>query len=83
MADEYWQHLDEVTTTRAGRESIIPLFLRYRIEELAFERTVALSSLEAATLRYALHRAGAGALSNEDRSLVNDTLQRLGRDLIL
>jgi hypothetical protein len=57
------------------------VFLRYRIEELAFERTVALSRLEAATLRYALHQAGAGELADEDRDHVVEALQRLGRDL--
>ena len=57
------------------------LFLRYRIEQLAFERTVALSPLEAATLRYALHRAGVGELSHEDRQRVVDSLQHLGQDI--
>lgn len=57
------------------------VFLRYRIEQLAFERTVALSRLEAATLRYALHQAGAGDLTEEDRDHVVGALQRLGRDL--
>jgi hypothetical protein len=57
------------------------VFLRYRIEQLAFERTVALSPLEAATLRYAMHQAGAGELMDEDRDRVLETLQRLGRDL--
>ncbi len=57
------------------------VFLRYRIEDLAFERTVALSRLEAATLRYALHQAGAGELADEDRDQVVAALQRLGRDL--
>ncbi len=57
------------------------VFLRYRISELAFERTVALSRLEAATLRYALHQANAGELSDEDRDSVVGALQRLGRDL--
>ena len=55
------------------------VLLRYRVPELAFERTVALSALEAATLRYALHQAGAGALAEEDRGMVVEALERLGR----
>ena len=44
----------------------------------AFERTTALSALEAATLRYALHRAGEGPLDPEDRERVERALERLG-----
>lgn len=59
------------------------VLLRYRIRDLAFERTTALSQLEAAALRCALHRAGAGELSESDRQLVESALKRLGADLPL
>jgi hypothetical protein len=59
------------------------VLLRYRMHDLAFSRTTALSSLEAATLRYALHRAGAGPLADEDRREVEAALARLGREIEL
>ncbi len=55
--------------------------LRYRVEELGFTRTAALSSLEAATLRYALHRSGKAALSSEERRAVEEALGRLHQSL--
>ncbi|HVW28417.1 MAG TPA: hypothetical protein VHC69_23800 [Polyangiaceae bacterium] len=57
------------------------LLIRYRVERLALHRTIALSGLEAAALHYALHRAGIGLLSAEDRRLVERTLERLGADI--
>ncbi len=57
------------------------VFLRYRVEELGFTRTAALSGLEAATLRYAMHRANGAALSHEDRVKVEDALRRLNESL--
>ncbi|HOU90828.1 MAG TPA: hypothetical protein PLU22_07255 [Polyangiaceae bacterium] len=57
------------------------VILRYRIEELSFVRTMALSSLEAAALRVALERAGAGAAEAADRQAVTDALRRLCRDI--
>ena len=57
------------------------VLLRYRVEDLAFARTTALSALEAAALRFALHRAGAGPLDEEDRLKVEEALSRLGRDI--
>jgi hypothetical protein len=57
------------------------VLLRYRVEDLAFARTTALSALEAAALRFALHRAGAGSLDDEDRLKVEEALSRLGRDI--
>jgi hypothetical protein len=42
------------------------VLLRYRVSELAFERASALTSLEAAALRYSIHRAGEGPLSEAD-----------------
>lgn len=53
------------------------VLLRYRVEELGFTRTAALSALEAATLRYALNRAGKAALSAEERGVVEEALGRL------
>ena len=55
--------------------------LRYRVEELGYTRTAALSALEAATLRYALSRAGRAALSNEERATVENALARLNESL--
>lgn len=55
--------------------------LRYRVEDLGFTRTAALSSLEAATLRYALHRSGKSSLSSEERRTVEEALGRLHETL--
>lgn len=57
------------------------VLLRYRVEELGFSRTAALSPLEAAVLRYALHRAGAGELGGEDRQRVETAVLSLTREL--
>jgi len=57
------------------------LLIRYRIEKLALNRTIALSALEAAAMHYALHRAGIGELDSSDRRLVEAALERLGADL--
>lgn len=54
------------------------VLLRFRVEGMSYDRTAALSQLEAATLRYALHRAGAGSLDDADRALVEQALARLG-----
>jgi hypothetical protein len=51
--------------------------LRYRVEELGYTRTAALSALEAATLRYAMHRNGQAKLSHEERVAVEGALSRL------
>ncbi|HWZ89029.1 MAG TPA: hypothetical protein VNW92_09265 [Polyangiaceae bacterium] len=59
------------------------VLLRYRVEELGFSRTAALSRLEAATLRFALFRAGSGSVNAEDRELVESALERLSRNLDL
>lgn len=59
------------------------VLLRYRVEELGFSRTAALSRLEAATLRFALYRAGVGNVEAEDRELVERALQRLSQSLEL
>jgi hypothetical protein len=59
------------------------VLLRYRVEELGFSRTAALSRLEAATLRFALYRAGVGTLEAADRELVERALERLSQSLEL
>lgn len=55
--------------------------LRYRVEDLGYTRTAALSSLEAATLRYAMHRSGQAKLSHEERAAVEGALARLHASL--
>lgn len=55
--------------------------LRYRVDDLELTRTTHLDPLEAAALRYALHRAGRGELHAADRRLVENALQRLSGDL--
>jgi hypothetical protein len=57
------------------------MLIRYRIERLALNRTIALSALEAAAMHYALHRAGIGQLDPADRRLVDSALERLSADL--
>ena len=59
------------------------VLLRYRVEEIGFSRTAALSKLEAATLRFALFRAGVGSVGAEDRELVENALERLSQNLEL
>ncbi len=57
------------------------VLLRYQVEELGFSRTAALSPLEAAALRYALHRAGRGDLADDDRRAVEEAISRLSRGI--
>lgn len=58
------------------------VMLRYRVEQLGFSRTVALSAVEASALRYALHRAGVQpVLDGGDRSVVELALKRLSKGL--
>jgi len=59
------------------------VLLRYDIPEVKFSRAIALSALEAAILRYALHQAGAGPLASEEKRLVEDSIRRLGDGLNL
>lgn len=59
------------------------VLLRYRVEDIGFMRTAALSRLEAATLRFALYRAGKGNVDSADRELVESALQRLSQNLSL
>jgi hypothetical protein len=51
------------------------------VEDLNYTRTAALSALEAATLRYAMHRAGHAKLSHEERVAVEEALARLNQTL--
>lgn len=53
------------------------VLIRYRVGAMAFQRTVALSAMEAAVFRYALHRAGLSELNEQDRGLVESALERL------
>jgi hypothetical protein len=57
------------------------VLLRYKVRELGYARTAALSQLEAASLRFVLHRARGDELSEDDRELVETALQRLSADL--
>lgn len=57
------------------------VLLRYKVDGLGYSRTTALSELEAAALRFALHRSGAGAVSDLDRERVTSALERLGETL--
>lgn len=59
------------------------MLLRYRVAEIGFTRSAALSRLEAATLRFALSRAGKGGLDQADRELVEGALERLSLNLNL
>ncbi len=54
------------------------VLLRFRVVGMSYDRTAALTQLEAAALRYALHRAGAGTLDDADKRLVEEALTRLG-----
>lgn len=57
------------------------VLLRYSVAEIGFSRTAALTKLEAATLRFALFRAGKGSVDAADRELVERALQRLSQSL--
>ena len=57
------------------------VLIRFRVAEMAYDRSAALTELEAAAMRYALHRAGAGRLDSRDRDLVNAALAKLGREI--
>ena len=57
------------------------VLLRYRVENLAYERTTALTDLEAAALYYALDRAGVGTVPQSARRKVERALGRLCDEL--
>lgn len=53
------------------------VLIRYRIPELDFSRSVALTALEAATLRYATARGEQGQPTTDDQARVQEALARL------
>jgi hypothetical protein len=57
------------------------VLIKYSVGDLALRRTSALSRLEAAALHFALHRAGLGPLTDDDRRLVEGALSKLGEGL--
>ncbi|HEV8247038.1 MAG TPA: hypothetical protein VGP93_14775 [Polyangiaceae bacterium] len=57
------------------------VLLRYQVREIGYARSAALSRLEAASLRFVLHRARGDELSDEDRALVENSLDRLSSEL--
>jgi hypothetical protein len=59
------------------------VLIRFRVEDLSYERTAALSALEAAAMRYVLARAGAGTIDDADRDRVLGALRKLGRDVVI
>lgn len=84
---EPWAHADELprSTPRArilGERMLDDgrIQLRYRMDDLNLTRTATLDPLEAAALRYALHRAGRGEVHPADRRLVENALQQLCGD---
>jgi hypothetical protein len=69
------EHPSEITGERVLEDGRV--LIRYRVPDLGFQGTSALSAVEAAVLRYALHRGGAGALQEEDRARVEQALLEL------
>jgi hypothetical protein len=59
------------------------VLIRYTVGDVALRRTSALTRLEAAALHFALHRAGVGEVTNEDRTLIESAFARLGQGLEL
>ena len=59
------------------------VLLRYRVKNLSFERTSALTALEAAIVQYALSKAGKVELSPAERRLVEVALADLSTELHL
>jgi hypothetical protein len=57
--------------------------IRYRVEHLGFTRTTALSRIEAALVRYALHLARNSPLETADRLEVQQALSRLADGLAI
>lgn len=53
------------------------LHVTYRVDEYDYRRSAVLSAIEAASLRYALHRAGKGEIDPEDRRLVEGCLSKM------
>lgn len=83
---EPWPHLGEIPPHPAPkiteqRESEAGLHLSYEVDEFDYKRSVLLTPLEAAALRYALNRAGFGELEPGDRELVEKHLAGLAPEL--
>jgi hypothetical protein len=57
------------------------VLIRYRVGKLALRRTAALSSLEAATLHYAMSRSGFGSVEESERRRVEEALAKLSREI--
>ncbi len=53
------------------------LHLTYRVEELNYKRSILLTPLEAATLRYSLHQSHLRELASSDREMVERALSKL------
>ncbi len=79
---EPWPHPGEIP----GRPSAVVVeevmhessfTLTYVVEELGYRRSVMLTHLEAAALRYALERAGVGKASASEKALVDLNLAKL------
>jgi hypothetical protein len=58
------------------------VLIRYRMDSLKLERTTALSAIESSVLNYALHRAGRGEVTDEDRQRVEKALSSLGPEAL-
>ncbi len=77
-----WPHPGEIPSHPAPviereEEKDGELHLVYRIDELDFRRSAVLTKIEAAALRYALHRAGKRPLEPADRALVEACLAKM------
>lgn len=57
------------------------VLLRYKVDNIRFARTTALTPLEAALVHYALHASIGAELSASDRELVRRSLSRLADEL--
>ena len=53
------------------------VLMRFRVDNLGFQRTTSLNPLEMSIVNFALHRAGKQELPREDRERVEGALMRL------
>lgn len=80
-------HVDPHGKSHRGRivgEQVLwddQVLLRYELPELNFVRTVSLAPLEAALVRYALHRAGAMGPDPEAKERIEDALATMSPHL--
>lgn len=58
------------------------VLLRYELDSVGLRRSISLSPVEAATLRFALAKAGVSSVSDEERRLVIGALKPLGANLV-